>query len=109
MVIAFRTNKLKRQCEDPKVAQKDFGAAMSRLLTRRIAELQAASSLEDIRRILPARLHRLSGRRSNEFAVDLVQPFRLVFSAPESTEEDLAKLHRILSVRIEEVVDYHGK
>ncbi len=58
MVVEFKTKKLKRQCENPEIAQKVFGSQMKNKLTTRIEELIAATSLLDIRNLLSARVHR---------------------------------------------------
>lgn len=63
----------------------------------------------DIRAIPSARLHRLRGARSEEYAVDLVHPYRLVFRPVLEDGVAIHALNRINIVRIEEVTDYHGK
>lgn len=109
MKVEFRTQKLKKQCEDPRLAQKDYGVLIGRKLTLRIMELKAAVSLEDIRNIPAARLHKLEGTREGEYAVDLVHPHRLIFKPILEEGGDFEKLTSIDIVRIEEVIDYHGK
>lgn len=109
MVVEYRTQKLKKQCENPKIAQKDFGPQMGNKLTTRIGEFVAATSLLDIKNIPAVRLHRLKGDRSDEFAVDLVHPFRLVFIPIGIAEAEYSELRKITAVRIENVEDYHGK
>jgi proteic killer suppression protein len=63
----------------------------------------------DIKHIPSARLHRLKGDRSGEYAIDLVHPFRLVIKPILIEDGNLNKLSSINIVRIEEVTDYHGK
>lgn len=111
MEVRYRTNKLKKQCEDPRRAQRDYGEEMGNKLTLRIGELLAATSLLDIAYIPAARLHRLKGARADEYAVDLVHPFRLVFIFTPILEkgENINELNSIKIVRIEEVTDYHGR
>ena len=109
MIIEYRTKKLKKQCEDPKVAQKDYGKRIGNKLTQRIGELYAATSLLDIKNIPSARLHKLKGTRADEYAVDLVGPYRLVFLPILKEGGDINELESINIVRIEEVTDYHGK
>jgi proteic killer suppression protein len=101
MKVEFRTNKLKRQCEDPSLAQKEFGANIGNRLTQRIGELLAASSLKDIMAIPSARLHKLEGSREDLYAVDLVHPHRLVFRPILENGNDIRKLERITVIRIE--------
>lgn len=109
MIVEYRTKKLKKQCENPKVAQKDFGADIGNKLTQRIGELVAATNLRDIMAIPAARLHKLEGNRKNEYVVDLAHPHRLVFRPILENENDIKKLELITVVKIEEVEDYHGK
>ena len=41
--------------------------------------------------------------------MDLIHPYRLVFKPLLGEEGDISKLANIKIVKIEEVVDYHGK
>jgi proteic killer suppression protein len=108
MIIQFKSSKLKKQCENPARAAKDFGADIGRRLIQRINELESAVSLNDIKMLPSARLHRLQGNRSNSYAVDLVHPFRLIFSPIKENKNGEYRLAEIRIIRIEEVVDYHG-
>lgn len=109
MKVEYRTKKLKEQCENPKVANKDYGKQIGNKLTQRINELIAATNLLDIKYIPAARLHILKGKRSDEYAVDLAHPFRLIFKPILGENGDINDLESIDIVRIEEVKDYHGK
>ncbi|WP_286906443.1 hypothetical protein [Clostridium sp. UBA1652] len=109
MILEFKTNKIKKQCENPAVAQKEYGSIMGRKLTQRVMELNRAKNLLDIQKLPAARLHRLDGKRADEYAVDLVHPFRLVFTPLVDGGVSLNDLQGINIVRIEEVIDYHGK
>ncbi len=110
MELEYKTKKIKKQCENPKEAQKEYGTKIGDKLTQRVGELISATSLLDISNIPVARLHKLKGKRADEYAVDLVHPHRLVFK-PILTGEDNEgdKLESIKIIRIEEVTDYHGK
>lgn len=82
-------------------------------LQQRLAELSAASNLEQISHLPPPRLHMLSGDRSGQFAVDLKQPERLVFipnNDPILYKSDGGiDRAKITDIKILEVgVDYHG-
>lgn len=109
MRIRFKNNTIKTQCENPQRAQRDFGLKMGNLLTQRVSELAAASSLLDIKQIPAARLHRLEGPRADQYAVDLVRSFRLVFKPILQEGVAIYDLEGIDLIRIEEVTDYHGK
>ncbi len=86
-----------------------MGTDIGNKLTQRVGELLAAESLMDIKNIPAARLHRLDGSRVEQYAVDLVHPHRLVFKPILENGEDINKLEIISVIKIEEVIDYHGK
>lgn len=78
-------------------------------LTQRVAELAAATSLWDIKLIIAARLHPLEGLRKEQYAVDLVDPFKLAFRPILREGVAIYDLEAIDPIRIEEVIDDHGK
>ena len=51
MVILFKTAKLKKECNNENLMVRRFGAARARLLKRRLTELAAATTLEDLRNL----------------------------------------------------------
>ena len=53
--------------------------------------------------------HDLDGDRNGEFAVTLVHPFRLIFKPIFDGSGSKNDLSSINVVKIEEVIDYHGK
>ncbi|WP_435051706.1 type II toxin-antitoxin system RelE/ParE family toxin [Desulfolithobacter dissulfuricans] len=64
---------------------------MARKLQQRLMELKAASTLDDISRLPPARCHELTGNRKGQLSVDLEHPYRLLFVPahnPLPTKED---------------------
>lgn len=107
MNLEFKTNKLKKQCENPGEAQKIYGKQIGTKLTQRTNELIAAKNLHDVSLNKANGFHKLDGDRNDEFAVWLVHPFRLIFRA--ICDDDILELESIDEVRIEEVIDYHGK
>lgn len=111
MEMEFKTKKLKKQCEIPYEAQKVFGAQIGNKLTQRVNEIKAAENLNDIAKNFRVNgFHSLGGDRKDEFAVYLVHPHRLVFKVKlDSNCNTVASYKDIEFVRIEEVIDYHGK
>ncbi len=109
MIVEYKNTKLKKQCEDPTIAQKDFRTGIGNKLSQRISEFISAVNLSDIKALPAARLHKLEGARSDEYAVDLVHPHRLVFKPILDDRNNIRMLELITVVRIEEVTDYHGK
>ncbi len=111
MEIAFRTRKLEKTFNSANALQKTYGVRMARVMMTRMAVLRAARSLVLVPTTPPDRRHQLSGDRHERFAVDLVQPYRLVFDAnhePIPRKEDGGMdTERVTSITILDVVDYH--
>ena len=64
----------------------------------RIDQISAALSVEMMIQYRIGRCHPLKGNRKNQYAVDLVHPYRLVFEKVED---------QIQIVSITEIIDYH--
>jgi len=109
MIVEYKNTKLKKQCENPTLAQKDFGTGIGDKLSQRISEFISTVHLSDIKALPAARLHKLEGMRNDQYAVDLVHPHRLVFKPILDDRNNIKKLELITVIRIEEVTDYHGK
>ena len=77
----------------------------------RMAVLKAARSLALVPTTPPERRHQLSGNRDEQFALDLAQPYRLVFEAnnePIPREEDGGvDTEQVTEITILDVVDDH--
>ena len=84
---------------------------MARAIQRRLGVLRNAPTLAQVPTGPPDRCHRLTGDRNGQFAVDLVQPYRLVFQPsyrPVPLRADGGiDTARITAITIIEVVDYH--
>ena len=52
---------------------------MAKAIMRRLAVLKNAKTLSDVPSTKPERRHQLKGDRIGQYAVDLVQPKRLIF------------------------------
>jgi toxin HigB-1 len=109
MKLEFKSNKIKKQCEDPKEAQKIFGQQIGIKLTLRVNELRAAKNLDDIRKNKANGFHPLEGDREGEYTVTIVHPFRLVFKPVFDSQSKELSFSEMSIVKIEEVIDYHGK
>jgi len=114
MKIYFKDKKLIEVFSNPREMNRRYGN-MTKKIQQRLKELYAAECLEHIRLVPGARLHKLKGKRDNQFAVDLKHPYRLVFEPyfdPQSDSSPLAPdgsfdLKKITAILIIEVVDYH--
>lgn len=111
MKISFKNRKLQRAFESEASLKRIFGARMLRAIKARISVLEDSSCLADVPTIKPERCHQLKGKRDEQFAVDLVQPYRMVFEVnhdpmPRDEFGGIDK-KRVIEIMILEVVDYH--
>ena len=111
MIIFFRTNKLQKQCSSVKETLRAFGATRARKLQQRLMELKAATNLNQIARVPPARCHELTGNRQGQLSVDLDHPYRLIFipaNDPVPRREDGGlDWEWVTEVEIVEIADTH--
>jgi plasmid maintenance system killer protein len=77
--ITFASAKLQKTCNNERKLVKQYGIDRARRLRRRLDDLRAAETLEDMRYI-PGRCHELKGDRAGQLSLDLDHPYRLIFS-----------------------------
>lgn len=108
MYIEFKDRKLKKNCEDFKNAQKAWGHDNALKLMQRLNEISAATCLEDLNYLPPARCHPLSGNRKGQYAIDVKQPFRLILEPIlDNIGQACTDISKINKIKIIEVVNYH--
>jgi proteic killer suppression protein len=113
MEIQFKSSRMQKVCNGERESVREWGLPNARKLRQRLTELQAAETLEDMRKLPAARCHPLKGDRAGQFAVDLAHPFRLVFEPADNPvpkkDDGGIDLEKITSVTILSVEDYHGE
>ncbi len=82
MEIIFSNKKLRKIANDDRKMLKELGATRAKLFKRRLNQLSAAETLEDVR-ALPENYHELTENRKEQWACDLDQSYRLVFTPQE--------------------------
>lgn len=111
MIIYFRTKKLQKICSNTKTSKKELGNEMARKLQQRLMELKAASCLDDISRVPPARCHPLTGNRGGQLSVDLKHPYRLCFIPANDpipkTKDGSLDWCKVTEIEITEIFDPH--
>jgi len=109
--IEFEKSKLRDVFNNESNLIATYGKENGRKIMRRMSVLRAAKNLEQVSHKKPERRHQLSGKRKDEFAVDLKHPFRLVFRPhhdPIPLKEDGGiDLKLVTSIIIIRVEDYH--
>ncbi len=99
MKVSFRTTKLQRAYEESARAIRFFGPEVGRRYVQRINVIKASRHLEDLKAQRTLRCHELRGNRAGQWAVNLTDRYRLVFTV-SGVELDV--------VRIEEVTNHDG-
>lgn len=99
MQIEYKSNKIKKICTNVSEAEKKYGRKMAEKIHLRMNQISAAWSIEMMIESRLGRCHMLKGNRKNQYAVDLVHPYRLVFEK---------KGEEVQIATIIEVVDYHN-
>ena len=111
MEISFQNRRLEREFRTPRDLRRTYGPRMARVIAERIRVLARADTLARVPHTPPERLHQLEGRRHEQYAVDLVHPYRLVFrivNDPIPVKDDGAiELAQVTAITIVEIVDYH--
>lgn len=108
MEISFKTSKLQKMCNSAALLQKTYGRENAVRIRRRLAVLEAASCLSDVPVLPPERCHALVGPLAGCFAVDVLQPYRIVF-APFGLASPRARINRkdVVAISIVDIIDYH--
>jgi len=108
--IEFVSKKLERTLNSESLIKREYGDANGRKIMRRLEVLAAAPSLALVPQSKPERCHQLTENRDEDFAVDIEQPYRLLFRLPEPIPRlpdggiNLAMVTRIVILGIK---DYH--
>lgn len=97
MDITYKNKKIEKVCTDAKMSDRTYGNEMSEKIQMRIGEMEAADTVEEMIKYHIGRCHPLTNNRKEQYAVDLVHPYRLVF---EKHGNEIQVVH------IMEIVDY---
>jgi proteic killer suppression protein len=109
--IAFRTRKLERVFNSKRTLDTTYGDRIARTIAIRLAVLKNARVLAMVPTNPPERRHQLSGKRSGQYAVDLVHPCRLIFEPNHDpvprTQDGGIDVGHVTAITIIEVINYH--
>ena len=111
MDISFGTRRLQKIFTKPGGLRRAYGTRNERAIKARLIVLDKAPNLSRVPTIPPERRHQLKGDRKEQFAVDLVHPYRLIFEAdhePVPRKDDGGiDVEQVTAITILEVSDYH--
>ncbi|MBS1631969.1 MAG: hypothetical protein KF825_13810 [Ferruginibacter sp.] len=110
MKITFTDKKLEKLANDDRKLLKEFGKIRADKIKARLAQLSFAATLEEVRN-LPGNYHELTSNRKGQWACDLDQPYRLIFTPHEnpipSNEHGQYIWLEITGVEVIEIINYH--
>ena len=99
MLIRYQNKKIEKVCTDHKQAVREYNVLMARQIAFCINAIKYADSVEQLIHEKVRRCHSLTNNRSEQYAMDLIQPYRLIFEKDDENE--------IRIVKIIEIIDYH--
>lgn len=89
-----------------------YGPDLAGRLATRLQELDAATSLSDIRALPQARAHELTGDRDEQISLDLKHPYRLILVVADEPvprrDDGGLDWDAVTAVTVSEIVDTHG-
>ena len=111
MEASFRSRKLRETFNCDRNLVRRYGARQAGRIRDVFRGLLEAPSLANVPTSPPMRRHQLTGNRNEQFAVDLLHPYRLVFTAahspvPRRADGGIA-LECVTAIMILDVEDYH--
>lgn len=110
MNITFADRKLNKIANDDRKMVRELGKIRAEKLRERLVQLNIASTLEEVRN-LPGNYHELVGDRKGQWACDLDQPYRLIFTPHEdpipTNEYGQYIWVEIQGVEVVEIINYH--
>ncbi|NIM04679.1 MAG: plasmid maintenance system killer [Armatimonadetes bacterium] len=80
MYIRFRTRKLEKCYLSHRKAAAAWGKKVADKYVQRVDILKVVEKIEDLHSFPPLRFHALGGYRKGEYAVDLTERYRLIFT-----------------------------
>lgn len=109
MDIGFRRQSDAALFNDPERLRRKFGAPCAEVIQARLAQVQAANTLEILCRLPQARCHQPDPDHNELFSIDLDHPLRLIAEVSDSPvprlgdgQIDRGRVHRL---RINEITN----
>lgn len=111
MDIDFRTERLERVCNDRSARVREWGERQAKILGRRLDDLRAAETLDDLRR-LPGDCHAYKNRTDGTLTLDLDGGWRLFFRpandpVPLLPDKKSLDWTKVTAIEITDVRDPH--
>ena len=98
MEVAYKNKAIRKVCTNASAARKEYGVDIAKKIHARVDQISSVETVEELIMFHIGRCHALHGDRAGQFAMDLINPYRLVFSKIGN---------EIQIAEIQEIVDYH--
>ena len=113
MHISFRSDKLRKEFEDERALNCDRGSVQAKKIRLRVAQLEAATNLQQLRPPQPGHFHELTSDKSGWLACSLDGNYRLLFVVADNPVPALDSggldWSKVTQVCILGVLDYHER
>jgi toxin HigB-1 len=108
--LTFASSKLQALCKSGRELRRRHGQPCAKKVAARLADLNAAQKLDDLRD-LPGRCHELKGERRGQLALDLGGGKRLIIrpleDPPPAKNDGGLDWTLVESIEVVEITDYH--
>lgn len=111
MEINFRSTKLQKIFESNSNLKRKYGTRRAMIIASHMNVIESLPSLARIPTVRPIRCHQLREDRDEQFAIDIVHPYRLVFEVDHDPipRDEFGGIdrERVTAIKIMEMIDYH--
>ena len=111
--ISFPDRKLQKICNDRRRLIAEYGEQNGKKIMLRLTELSLADNLAEIPTTPPPRRHQLKNYRKGQFAVDIKDPFRIVFTPNHDPIPLLSDggidIEKVTRINVIWIGDYHDE
>lgn len=111
MDVYFSTAELQEACSSEREGDRRWGDQAARRIRLRLAQLQAARTLEDMRQFGGANPHELKADRHGQVAVNGKGAMRIIFvplhASPPTKPDGGLDWTKVTAIRIVAIIDYH--
>jgi plasmid maintenance system killer protein len=108
--VLFKNSKEKELYQDIRALRRDFGDVMAKLIIRRLNEIEAIGSVGELLNKKIGKAHILTGNYKHCIGLHLTGNYRLVINPlyEKATDFSSVDFQKVCTVKVVEVVDYHG-
>ncbi len=108
MLIGYRDKKVQELCENERIAQKKLDKKVAKSLMKQLQNLRSVDNLDIFNQTYRSlRIHKLKGKYSNMYALDLTERYRLIFYPCNKNGELIEDDFKFITIITVEEVSNH--